>query len=361
MNKILIVDDNPSNIRILFECLESEGFKIMVAQDGKDALEIAENIKPNIILLDIIMPDMNGYETCEALKKNEATKDIPIIFMTALTDTENKVQGFKAGAVDYICKPFQQEEVIARIKTHMTIQNQKNHLLRLNREKEKMISIIAHDLRSPFNGILGLLELLNESYESFETEERVKYIKYLKDSAEGVYIFVEELLTWIVSGKGKLDFKPDSINLKKLAESAVNISKNNASAKNITIETNIDEEYEIYADANMASAVIRNIVSNSIKFTKKEGNISITATKNNKMARIIISDTGIGMTKETIEKILDGTSLQSSNGTDNESGTGLGLLISKEFIDKNNGTMDIASTPFKGTDFIIEFPTPENN
>ena len=359
MKSILIVDDNPANIGILFECLENEGFRIVVAQDGADAVEIARNTTPNLILLDIIMPEMDGFSTCIELKKYENTKDIPIIFMTALTDTDNKLKGFNLGAVDYICKPFQQEEVIARIKTHLTIQEQKNNLLRLNREKEKMISIIAHDLRSPFNGILGLLNLLTDSYHTIDDNERLQYIQYINDSAESVYSLVEELLTWIISGKGELDFNPKELELFKIAESSVSVARNNATSKNIHIKIDIDKDIKIFADANMISAVIRNIVSNSVKFTASGGEISVCASKNTHKIKLIISDTGVGMRNEVIDNILSGSGYLSTPGTANEPGTGLGLIISKEFIDKNNGSLDISSSPGKGTDFIINIPIPD--
>lgn len=131
LNRILIVDDNPTNLRVLFEYLSGDqGYKIFIAKNGREALERTANAKPDIILLDILMPEIDGYETCRRLKEEEETRDIPIIFLTAFADAENKIKAFNSGAVDFIVKPFNQEEVLARIKTHLTISRQKESLKR---------------------------------------------------------------------------------------------------------------------------------------------------------------------------------------------------------------------------------------
>lgn len=357
MKKVLIVDDNPDNIGILFECLENAGFKTFAAQDGKDAIEMSENILPDIILLDVLMPEMNGFTTCKVLKNNDKTAYIPIIFMTALTDTENKLSGFSCGAVDYICKPFQQEEVIARINTHLTIQEQKNRLLKLNKEKEKMISIIAHDLRSPFNGILGMLSLLTDSFDSFTHEEKYDYISSVYSSARNVYTLVTELLNWAISETGQIEFMQREIKLNQIIKSAISVAKDTANEKNIEIEINIEDSIKVYADSNMLSAVIRNIVANSIKFTRTNGKVTISAKHNIDFIDILIKDTGIGMDKKTVERLITGDKTITTLGTFNESGTGLGLRISKDFIKKNNGKLKIDSTPGFGSQFTISIPS----
>lgn len=136
---ILLVDDDPINLQVLLEYLDEEGFRVLIAEDGEDAIEQAEFAQPNIILLDVMMPGMNGFETCEYLRKHSPTREIPVILITALSDTRNKIKGFHSGAVDYIVKPFQQEEVLARIQTHLTLQRQKTEL-RAALEKVKLLS-----------------------------------------------------------------------------------------------------------------------------------------------------------------------------------------------------------------------------
>ena len=152
---LLIVDDVPENIRVLYEFLTAHSFKVLVAEDGENALEKAIYANPNLILLNIIMPGMDGFETCYHLKNNEKTKDIPVIFMTALSDTDDKVRGFKMGAVDYVTKPFQQEEILARINTHLTIRRLQKELQHQNAELDAFGHTVAHDLKSPLSSVIA--------------------------------------------------------------------------------------------------------------------------------------------------------------------------------------------------------------
>lgn len=154
---ILIVDDQPVNLGILVECLKAAGFKTLVAANGEWALQQIDQIQPDLILLDVMMPGIDGFETCRRLKANATTREIPIIFMTALADLGDKVKGFEVGGVDYITKPFQQEEVLARVRTHVTIVAQRRQLEELNTRKDQFFSLIAHDLRSPVSSLRGLL------------------------------------------------------------------------------------------------------------------------------------------------------------------------------------------------------------
>ena len=173
-NKVLVVDDNPNTLSLLFDALEEAKFKVLIAEDGKSVLKRIKYLKPDIILLDVMMPEMDGFETCQHLKANEYSKNIPIIFMTALTDTVDKVKGFKIGAVDYITKPIQIDEVLVRLKTHLTVHNLQNQLIQQNEELKKskelaesanhaksaFLANMSHELRTPLNGILGYAQIL---------------------------------------------------------------------------------------------------------------------------------------------------------------------------------------------------------
>jgi two-component system sensor histidine kinase/response regulator len=214
---ILIVDDNPTNLGVLFSSLTHAGFKVLVAEDGEKALAQVERTQPHVILLDILMPGIDGFETCRRLKCLEASAEIPVIFMTALSDTIDKIKGFEAGGVDYITKPFQQEEVLARVKAHLTIRQLQQQLQRqndllarqnelleekntqlvaLNASKDKFFSIIAHDLRSPFTGFLGLTQFIVENIEEWEREKIKDITTKLHESAENLYALMGNLLTW---------------------------------------------------------------------------------------------------------------------------------------------------------------------
>ncbi len=178
---ILVVDDNPTNLEVLSDCLTQFGYTVLLKKDGEKALALLDRRIPDIILLDILMPGIDGFETCKRLKAMDAAKDIPVIFMTALSDTSDKIKGFELGAVDYITKPFHQEEVLARIRAHITIQDLKKSLQTKNRELQKVLErerkmaedlrlnlsiSLPHELRTPLNSILGFSSFLKASNRS---------------------------------------------------------------------------------------------------------------------------------------------------------------------------------------------------
>lgn len=356
MKTILVVDDNPANLGLLFNCLDAEGFRVLVAQDGRSAMEMAYMVRPDLILLDVIMPGMDGFELCRLLKNRKETRDIPVIFMTALADTESKVKGFACGAMDYICKPFYQEEVIARINTHLTMQEQKKHLLRINREKENIIAVVAHDLKGPFQAMFGYLQLLTDSYDHYSDERRKEYIEKVSNATRASYQLVEALLNWIMAGNGTIEFSPRFFSLKEHVDLAISLTRNMANSKDISIDLSVDSDIMVFADANMTAAVLRNLVANAVKFTPRGGKISLGAEQNGKTIRIWVKDNGVGMDEKLIEKILSGSDYESTPGTEKENGTGLGLVICKEFMEKNIGTLDIKSRVGEGSCFMVTLP-----
>lgn len=190
---LLIVDDVPENIGVLYEFLTVHNFKVLVAEDGENALEKALYAKPNLILLDIIMPGMDGFETCYQLKRHEKTKEIPIIFMTALSDTDDKVKGFKMGAVDYITKPFQQEEILARINTHLTIRQLQKELQHQNAELDAFGHTVAHDLKSPLSSVIALADLLIQT-DTALSPKSLQHITYIRQAAYKMADIINALL-----------------------------------------------------------------------------------------------------------------------------------------------------------------------
>ncbi len=245
--KILIVDDNPTNLKVLFEYLSIEqGYKIFVAKNGREALERALYALPDIILLDIMMPEVDGYEACTELKKNEATQNIPIIFLTAFADTDNKVKAFNAGAVDYIVKPFNQEEVFARIKTHLTIARQTKELEQANASKDKLFSIVSHDMRNKLFGVTGSIELLESYYHELSDQERQEQIKSMSDSAKQMYKLFENLFTWSSMQTGSIDVCTQKLNFAKIADDIIKLFKEDAKAKGIKLLTYVSDDSQVF-------------------------------------------------------------------------------------------------------------------
>ena len=377
---ILVVDDTPNNLRLLAGILTEEGYDIRPASDGEFALQSARTILPELILLDIKMPGMDGYTVCKHLKADERTREIPVIFISALGEVEDKVKGFEVGGVDYITKPFQPKEVLARMNTHLMLRNlQKNlqqeidkrkqaedELRVLNRQledanasKDKFFSIIAHDLRGPFTGLLGLTEVLAESLEFYSEDKITHFVSQIHKSAGKVYALLTNLLEWSRLQRNLIEQHPMNVALHELTGRNAQLLEAGAEQKQIRIRNLVPEGTMVYADRNMLDTTVRNLVSNALKFTKNGGNIAISATPNHQRVEIAVSDTGIGIPQEKLPKLFRIEEHYQRAGTANESGTGLGLALCKELIEKNDGTIWIESDVEKGT--TVKFTLPKSS
>lgn len=370
---ILIVDDVVENLKLLGIMLREHGYNVRPVPSSVLALKVAQNEKPDLILLDIMMPEMDGFEVCLKLKSIPSLKDVPVIFISALNDTENIVKGLRAGGVDYITKPFQAEEVKARVATHITLYLQQQQLLAqsnelkiLNDTKDKFFSILAHDLRAPFSTFLGLSKDLSKNLMDLTYREIHEMANNLDSSANNVYKLLENLLQWAKMQRGLIDYNPEMCNLKMLLKQNYDLLNEFASQKKIQFEIEIDESYEIYADIAMLNTVVRNIITNAIKFTKPEGKIKIKASEyesednSNDYILCSISDSGIGMSKYILENLFRIDKNVSREGTDGESSSGLGLLLCKEFIEKNHGKMWAESIENQGSTFYFTIPKPNS-
>ncbi len=346
---ILIVDDNLTNLDVLLDSLNDAGYRILIAENGEDALEQAEKARPDIVLLDVLMPGLNGFETCTRLKKQESTRHIPVIFMTALTDTESKLKGFDVGGVDYVTKPLEHQEVLARINTHLTIQRQQRQLRLLNANKDKFFSIIAHDLRGPLASLHEINEIAEENLETYSLEKLRQLSSLQRQSTSNLCELLENLLTWSRIQRGLIEYNPRSLDIRNVVIWNVKLFRTHADQKNVTLRSTIQENTMVYADLLMVDTIIRNLISNALKFTHPGGTIEISASSASETVEITVSDTGIGMKPENIARLFRIETQYKRSGTGGEKGTGLGLILCKEFVEKHGGEIWIESTLNKGT------------
>jgi two-component system sensor histidine kinase/response regulator len=367
---VLIVDDNPTNLGLLFEYLSRIGFEVLLSQEGEDALKKAESQQPDIILLDVMMAGIDGFETCRHLKANDITKDIPVIFITALADPVDKMKGFEVGGVDYITKPFQPEEVGARVNSHLTIrrlqqqlqmqntilEEQKEELAQLNASKDKFFSIIAHDLRSPLTALLTYTRFAAESLTSFSQDELQEMVDNLRDTSENLYELLENLLDWSRIQGGMMKFYPQKVNIRDVLRRNLALFEPNARQKQIILKSSIQEKMFAYVDEKMVDAIIRNLISNALKFTPTNGHIEVNASQNEEFLKVSVADTGIGVSKEDLPKLFRIDERYRDSGTEGEMGTGLGLILCKELIEKSGGQIWAESEIGKGSTFIFTLP-----
>lgn len=368
---ILIVDDIPKNLQVLSNILNTEGYHISFASNGKQALSVVETTLPDLILLDIMMPELDGFEVCERLKKDELTKNIPVIFLTGKAETEDIVKGFQLGAVDYVTKPFNAVELLSRVRTHLDLKLSKDSIIEYTKElesaqnelrqviasKDKFFSIIAHDLRGPFTGFIGLSELLTEESNSLEKEEIVQIADSMNKAAKRLFEFLENLLEWSRTQMGRMEFNPSPIDIRGLFERNIALISDTATHKGITIKHSCTSNLTVNADNYMLNTIMRNMVSNAVKFTSAGDSIILGATAvSEELVEISVADTGVGMSDEAKEKVFRIDAKYSTPGTANESGSGLGLTLCRELIAKHGGEIRMESELGSGTTFFFTLP-----
>jgi two-component system sensor histidine kinase/response regulator len=356
---ILVTEDDPKNMEVVCNIIRKEGYRLAMADNGQQALEMVPEARPDLILLDIRMEGIDGWQVCERLKKNPKTKDIPIIFLTALVETSDIVKGFAIGAVDYITKPFKKEELLSRVKTHLDLKFAREELKELNATKDKFFSIIAHDLRNPLQCLKLYAESLYFDYDSLDDEKRKGYTQKFYDNSNLIAALLENLLEWSQSQQGIIEPHPQKIDLHALAAENIDLLKDNAKKKNITVSSQIKPETFAFADNNMIRTVIRNLLSNAVKFTGPGGKVEVSTaiSADGNSVDITISDNGVGISTEDIDTLFRiDVKKKKNKGTDNEKGTGLGLILCKEFVEKNNGSIRVTSEPGKGSRFTFTLP-----
>ncbi len=359
--KVLIIDDSPQNIDVAKELLELEGYQVYVATSGEKALARVELVEPELILLDIQMPGMDGFETCSELKKNPNTQNIPVIFLTALADIDNLIEGFRYGAVDYVTKPFRAEEVLARVNLHIKLKRLENDLRKANASKNKFFSILAHDMRNPFVSILGMTEILEEDFYGITDEEKISFIRDVRLTAQSAYKLLENLLLWSRSQIGTLKISKGNFNLKDVLKETLSDVSTSVSLKKINIINEIDLDTIVYADRSLIEIVLRNLLSNAVKFTQEEGKIIISSKVESGLCIVSIKDSGTGIKEELKEKLFDIASSKTIVGANNEKGNGIGLMLCKELSVKNGGDIWFESEFGKGATFHFSIPLKSQN
>jgi len=561
---ILIAEDSPSQAELLKYILEKSDYRSRIARDGLEALAFIRENKPSLVVSDIVMPKMDGYELCKAIKSNDATKDIPVILLTSLSDAKEVIQGLSSGANSFITKPFNESTLLTNVKKILTEENvqdrntspfsveiqfegkkrfinsdqqsvinlmlniydgaiqqnaelvktrdelrllnerleslveertqdllaetkvsqqiaeqlkeselifnqfmehspvyvffkdaqtrslklsknyeqmfgrpinellgknmndlfpsdfakkviaddlkilndgkpamleeklngkyyntikfpiyvenkptylagftiditdhklaeeeikRKNEQLQtVNAEKDKFYSIIAHDLKSPFNSILGYLDMLKENIRTYDIEKSEAMLGIINTSAQNTFSLLEDLLIWAQSQSGKISFEPKELNFSDICLQVVKNLKQTADKKNITIHSSYGEEIAAYADADMLKIVLRNLISNAIKFTNKGGRIDIDAKKKDLGLTISVTDSGVGIVPEILANLFNFSQTNTTKGTDNEGGTGLGLSLCKEFVEKHGGRIWAESEVNRGSSFYFTLP-----
>ncbi len=361
--KILIVDDVVSNVLLLKILLTNEKYQICTASNGHQCVEQTKKEKPDLILLDVMMPDINGFETATILRGDPETHDVPIIFLTALNSPTDLVKGFQVGGNDFLTKPFNKEELLMRVMHQIELVAAKRTIVRQNEElrrtiqnRDKMYSVIAHDLRSPMASIRMVLNLaVNVVSPDVVGDEIFSLLDKANRESEETHDLLDNLLKWTKSQTGRLTVVYQDIELDDVIPGVVDIFRMIAEMKKINLQyLPAEESLTVRADNDMIKTVIRNFLSNAIKFTPEGKGIEVFYKRDGDFVRISVRDHGVGIAADRVDTIFHKG--ETTYGTGGEEGSGLGLQLCQDFAQKNGGDAYVESVEGEGSTFSFTIP-----
>jgi signal transduction histidine kinase len=379
---ILIVDDTPANLQLLAQMLSEQGYKVRMAQDGIMALMSIQSSPPDLILLDIMMPELNGYQVCSKLKASCSTKDIPIIFISALNEVFDKVKAFEVGGVDYITKPFQAQEVLARVEHQLHIRrltqqlSEQNALLQqevhrremaevevrralskeqeLNQLKSYFVSMVSHEFRNPLTTILGFAEFMRDFGQQLSEEKKQEYLRQIEESARRMTALLNDVLSIGQAEAGKLEFNPKPLDVEEFCGDLVEEIKLGNSAQHRIVFSSPSQLNKACMDKNLLRQILTNLLSNAIKYSPEGRTVTFDLVCQDDLAIFHIKDEGIGISPEDQQRLFE--SFHRGNNVGKISGTGLGLTIVKKAVDLHGGEIAVNSEIGLGTTFSVAIP-----
>jgi len=362
--KILIVDDMQMNLDLMKEILSEKGYQIATAINGKSAIAKAQAHKFDLILLDIVLPDIDGFEVCSYLKSIPQTRDIPIIFLTAKREKDSIIKGFQLGAVDYIPKPFSKEELLARVNLHLTLRKIQEELIRSKdiaesaaKAKAIFLANISHEIRTPMNGIVGMIDIMKRTP---LTTEQIEYLDIIGISGENLLMIINDVLDFSKIEAGQITFERISFKLENEIDEVIKILRYKAVQKNLDLSYHIASDVPeiMVGDPLRLKQVLINLCNNSLKFTS-EGFVKINVSLiecNELIVRlnIEVQDSGIGISPENQLRLFKSFAQADASTSRKFGGTGLGLAISKNLVQMMNGNIGIISEEGEGAIFHFD-------
>jgi two-component system, sensor histidine kinase and response regulator len=337
--EILIVDDVQKNIQYIGSILAEKGYGLLIATDGVMALNTIEKRKPDLILLDINMPKMDGFETISKLKQSPIYSDIPVIFLTARNQMDDLVKAFELGAVDYISKPFQPAELLARVRTHLELKAKEKVLEEKSETIRELLRMLLHDISNPLTGLKGVIDICMEDPSFFEESKDL-----LNASLSGCFDIIRSVREMYSLEDGKKILEIKSVDLENVLKRVLLILHNVLKEKNIKVTCKLAKNSIFLADeASFSNSVFSNLLTNAIKFSNPNSEIIIESQKIDKVIIISIQDYGIGIPPRILENLFNFQAPTSRLGTMGEKGTGYGMPLVKKLIEAYGGKIAIES------------------
>jgi|TARA_R100000750_G_C2344833_1_gene95846 two-component system sensor histidine kinase/response regulator len=365
---ILVVDDSKQNVLLLSHVLQSEGFRVEKSYDGDEALKKIEEVVPDLILLDIMMPKMSGLEVGNALRMSEH-KDIPIIFLSSSNESVDKVKAFEAGGLDFVNKPFDKDELISRVRNHLMLKVLKEEteeqlkilkereieLSEANQKKHKLMRMLSHDFKNPLSGIMGLITILLED-DSLEEDERTEMLELIKSGSEKLLELVKDLLDKEIVGSDFGTLNLEETDIVAFANEVVQNNRAKAALKKIKMNFMSDwDELMLNIDRDKMYYALNTLISNAVKFTISEGQVSVQLTRSKQGSLIVkVKDNGIGIPNSMLPNFLISSHKDQAKNPKGILGIGLGLEEVQSYVDAHEGIIWVESEENKGTTFFIE-------
>lgn len=391
--KILVVDDSLVNLAVLDEILERQNYEVLLANSGERALATVKKSRPDIILLDVVMPGWDGYETCKRIKSEPELANIPILFLSGLGDTQNKVRALQAGGVDYVSKPFQEEELLARVRTHVELFRLRENLeeevarqteqirslmeaLQLSYRKAQEASMlktqflhnISHEFRTPMNIILGMTEELLEDTEL--DEEQQDMAKSVLNAGKQLMEILSNMLNFSRQFVGELKQEITPFNLTLLVDQTIKDLSDFILSRKIQVNHSVDQNIpeQLYGNRNHLQETLSKLLNNAVKYSKNEGNIEIKVDNLENLPDRIwvnfsVKDTGIGIPADKQNHLFEAFSQVDGSTTRVYDGIGMGLALAKMYVEQMGGEIGLESELNKGSTFWFKVPlekTAEN-
>lgn len=366
---VLVVDDTPANLQVLGGMLKEQGYRVRPVPSGKLALQAAQNDPPDLILLDINMPEMNGYEVCERLKADEKLKPVPVIFISALNETADKLKAFRAGGVDYVTKPFQLEEVEARVGAHLTLRRLQVELERQNHQlhesyvklreleslRDSLTHMIIHDLRTPLTTVKGFIQFLEITDGQNLSEDGRESVRMATGATDTLVEMVSSLLDVSRMESGEMKLNLAECDLVSVARDVLGKMESLRGGRTLSLVTK-GESVLLTCDSDLISRILQNLLGNALKFTPPNSEIRVGIEPGGGIVRVFVADNGPGIPPEYHEKIFEKFGQVEARSQKQKHSTGLGLTFCKLAVEAHGGQIGVDSEVGEGSTFWFEVP-----
>ncbi len=353
---IMLVDDTPENLTVLAGMLRDQGYRVQAFPGGAMALKAAQARPPDLILLDIMMPEMNGFEVCEQLKADDTLKEIPVLFISALTEIADKVKAFAAGGVDYVTKPFQFEEIQARVHAHLELRRQRRELQealrqlqKLEQLRENLTHMIVHDMRSPLTGVVGSFEIIALEQDTLTLTQK-ELLAIGQNSCRDLTGMVDLLLDVSRLEAGQMPLNRVSCDILEIARGAVDSVTVQAREKSLILSVAGDATKGV-VDSDIIRRVIANLLGNAIRFSPKGATIAVDVSAVEDSVCVKVADQGAGIPAENHQRIFEKFYQADTSVGTKRASSGLGLAFCKLAVEAHGGKIGVESAPDQGSTF----------